>query len=70
MKATADYFKIIFNMSTTGEAFPADAPKTFTYNGDGTLRTATVEHDGDSFVQTFTYEAGKLVGDSGWVRQA
>lgn len=41
----------------------------FTYNGDGTLATDTFSDGFSTWVQTFSYTAGKMTAVSAWVKQ-
>jgi hypothetical protein len=54
---------------TRGDPFPEDCPETITYNADGTPATITRTLDGISWVMTYTYTDGDLIGTSGWVKQ-
>lgn len=57
-------------IGSDGQALDLDsAPTTLTYNGDGTLATASIVWVGNTYVQTFTYTAGKLTSISAWVKQ-
>lgn len=57
-------------MGSDGQSIDLDsAPTTLTYNGDGTLATATVVWAGKTYTQTFTYTSGKLTGITAWVLQ-
>lgn len=60
---------VLHNVSTNGEIFPQDCPKTFAYDGSGNLTSVTALYDGKTYIQTLTYTAGKLTADSGFVKQ-
>lgn len=56
--------------ATNGVALKINSlAQTFTYDGSGNLQTANVVHNGVTYTQTFTYNAGKLIGVSAWVAQ-
>lgn len=55
--------------SSTGDHIPDDLPQTLAYNGDGTLNTISVTDGVSTWVQTYTYTAGKATGISAWVKQ-
>jgi len=42
---------------------------TYTYNGDGTLATDTATDGYNTWVKTYTYNAGVLSSESAWVKQ-
>ncbi|MFM0326071.1 hypothetical protein [Caballeronia glebae] len=46
-----------------------DLPKTYAYNGDGTLSTETCTDGTRVWVKTYSYTVGKLTGESAWVKQ-
>jgi len=45
------------------------APTTLTYNADGTVATASIVWEGNTYKQTFNYTTGKLTSISTWVKQ-
>lgn len=51
---------------------PNSCAHAYTYNGDGTKATdlATDTTTGRSYLKTYTYAAGKLASETGWVAQA
>lgn len=54
----------------SSNGYPTDAGShTFGYNLSGNLATDTWTVDGKVFVKTFTWSAGRLTGESDWVRQ-
>jgi hypothetical protein len=58
-------------VDSSGVSFDPDSlPHTYAYNEDGTLASDTcVESSGLERVKTYTYDAGMLTGESGWVQQ-
>ena len=46
-----------------------EAPKSYTWNTDGTIATETVVLDGVTWVRTYTYASNNLLTETGWVRQ-
>lgn len=48
---------------------PSSLPHAYGYNGDGTLATDTVTVGDRTWVKTYTYTAGNLTSETGWVRQ-
>ena len=55
--------------ATNGKFLPDDAPKSYTWNTDGTPATITLTWEGVSYVWTYTYSSGKISTESGWVPQ-
>ena len=55
--------------ATNGKYIPDDAPKSYTFNSDGTPNTITATWEGVSYVYTYTYSGGKISTESGWVQQ-
>lgn len=54
--------------STLGDSFSDDAPKAYTYNADGSVATVTAAWAGNTYRKTYTYSAGVVTNDSGWVK--
>jgi YD repeat-containing protein len=61
--------RIPHHVSTTGEVFPEDSPKSYTYDGSGNIETVTATWEGETYLKTLTYNAGKLASETGWVKQ-
>lgn len=64
-------YSIECNVSTTGEFFPKDSPKSYAYDGSGNVSTITATDilTGNLFVRTYTYSSNKITADSGWVKR-
>lgn len=56
-------------MDTEGRLVPVNAGHTFTYDGNGNLKTDTVSDATGAWVRTYTYTGGVQSADSGWVKQ-
>lgn len=56
-------------VDTNGRFFPDEAPKSYTWNSDGTPATITATWAGESYVYTYTYSGGQISTESGWVKQ-
>ena len=53
-----------------GNTIPVDSlAVTYSYNADSTLATETIVHDSITYVKSYTYSSGKLVGVSRWEAQ-
>lgn len=47
---------------------PAAWPQSYTYDGSGNLETISFTDGTFTWTKTFTYSAGNMTGESGWVR--
>ena len=64
------FIHVVAMLADNGMALPVDSlAHDYTYNGDGTIATDTVVHNGLTYKNTYTYTAGALTHVTGWIKQ-